>query len=291
MKLRSLSGIYPSVKVNMGGIILDQPLPRRDLDMLDPFLLIHHWDDRLPGGQEQRNLGVGPHPHRGFTPVSFIFNGGVHHRDSRGHESIIYGGGTQWMNSGFGIVHSERPAKELAEVGGRFELIQFWINAPAKHKMDEASYQPLTAEQTPTVVSSDGNMRVGVVAGSLLGKKGPITTHSPLLTLRIEAHAGEAMDLPIPSDYNTLLYVLDGQLKVNDTQTLSKRELAILNLDGEGIRVQAMEDTRAILLSGQPIGEPVVSYGPFVMNSQQEIMEAIRDYQMGKLGELDENFG
>lgn len=280
-----------SVKVNMGGIILDQPLPQRDIEMIDPFLLIHHWDDKLPGNQHQSTVGVGPHPHRGFTPVSFIFKGGVHHRDSRGHESIIYGGGTQWMNSGYGIVHSERPAKELAEAGGEFELIQFWVNAPAKHKFDDATYQPLKDEDTPKVVSDDKKVSVGVVSGSMLGIEGPIETHSPLLTIRIDASTGGKMDLPIPNGYNTLLYLLDGSLKVNGETVADERDMIIMSKEGEGLTIEALSNTRAIILSGEPINEQVVSYGPFVMNSQKEIMEAIRDYQTGKLGTLEENFG
>jgi len=125
--MRTVKNKSKADKVNMGGIVLDQALPYRGTDQIDPFLLIHHWTDELKGNQKQQNVGVGPHPHRGFSPVTFIFNGGVHHRDSKGHESVVLSGGTQWMNSGSGIIHSERPTKELAENGGKFEIIQFWI--------------------------------------------------------------------------------------------------------------------------------------------------------------------
>ena len=288
---RSIKGVYPSVKVNMGGVVLDQPLPYRGLDMVDPFLLIHHWNGVLPGGQHQSKVGVGPHPHRGFTPVSFIFKGGVHHRDSKGHESIIYGGGTQWMNSGYGIVHSERPAKEFAQAGGPFELIQFWVNAPAKHKFDPANYQPLSAEDTPMVSSTDGKINIGIVAGSFLGKEGPIETHSPLLTLRLDIAKGGSMQIPIPADYNAILYPLDGSLRINGDRELKAKDMTVFSTDGEGITIEGLTETRAILLAGKPIEEPVVSYGPFVMNSQKEVMQAIQDYQAGKLGTLEEDFG
>lgn len=187
---RSIRQVYRSQKVNMGGIVLDQPLPHRGLDMVDPFLLIHHWENVLPGGQKQSTLGVGPHPHRGFTPVTLVFKGGVHHRDSTGHESIVYAGGTQWMNSGRGIVHSERPARELAEKGGSFELIQFWVNAPAKHKMDSPAYYPLPAEQTPMLTSADGLVRTGVVSGVQGDVQGKLFGNSELLILRFEAQKG-----------------------------------------------------------------------------------------------------
>lgn len=288
--MRSINKIYPSVKVNMGGNIIDQPLPYRGLEMVDPFLLIHHWAEKMPGDQHQSKVGVGPHPHRGFTPVSFIFKGGVHHRDSRGHESIIYGGGTQWMNSGYGIIHSERPPKEIAENGGDVEFIQFWVNAPAKHKMGEASYQPLTGEETPEVKSEDGKIIVGVVAGKFQSVEGPILTHSPLLTLRFDCNKNGRMTIPIPNDYNAILYPLNGKLTVNNHQPVNAKEMVLFKNDGEGIKIEATQKLDAILLAGKPIAEPVVSYGPFVMNSQKEVMEAIRDYQSGKLGTLKETF-
>lgn len=290
MNVRSIAGKYPSVKVNMGGNVIDQPLPYRGLQMVDPYLLIHHWKDTMSGGQHQSKVGVGPHPHRGFTPVSFIFKGGIHHRDSRGHESIIYAGGTQWMNSGYGIIHSERPPREFAEEGGNIEFIQFWVNAPAKHKMGEASYQPLTQEDTPTVNSKDGKVTVGVVAGDFKGVKGPIHTHSPLLTLRMECFEGGEMELPIPENYSAIFYPLNGRVTINDQTLISPRDMILFKNDGEGIKIKAEEHLDAILLCGEPIDEPVVSYGPFVMNSQKEIMEAIRDYQSGKLGTLEEKF-
>lgn len=290
MKLRSVNRIEPSQKVNMGGNILDQPLPSRKTDMLDPFLLIHHWAEVMPGGQEQKNVGVGPHPHRGFAPVSFIFEGGVHHRDSLGTESIIYKGGTQWMNSGYGIVHSERPPKEIAENGGPVEFIQFWVNSPAKHKMETAKYQPLTDEETPKVVSDDKLVEVGVVTGSLEGKEGPIDVNTPLMNLRLVGKKGGKKQIAIPENYNAILYPLDGSMTVNGETTIRAKDMVIFNLDGEGIDLEFNEDAKAILLTGEPIDEPVATYGPFVMNSQSEIMDAIRDYQMGKLGELEETF-
>lgn len=284
---RSINSINASQKVNMGGIILEQPLPHRGLDMVDPFLLIHHWDSALPGNQQQNEAGVGPHPHRGFTPVTFIFKGAVHHRDSTGHESIISAGGTQWMNSGKGIVHSERPAKELAATGGPFEIIQFWVNAPAKNKFDEPSYQPLTKENTPMVISEDKKISIGIASGELSGAKGSLVGNSPLTTLRIEAQKGGKTTIKLPQSFNVLIYLLDGSVNVNE-RVVKGKDLIVFNRDGDEIELEALENTRLILLSGEPINEPVVSYGPFVMNTEQEIMEAIRDYQSGKLGTLIE---
>lgn len=288
--MRSIKRIIGASKVNMGGILLDQPLPYRGVDQIDPFLLVHHWKSKLDGGQAQRDLGVGPHPHRGFAPVTFIFKGGVHHRDSTGVSGVIAAGGTQWMNSGRGIVHSERPHKELAEQGGEFEIIQFWVNAPAKNKMDEPSYQPLHAKDTPVVTSQDGQVKTAVVAGTLNNVSGKINAYTNLLALRIEAKAGGKTTIPIPKHYNAFVYQLDGLMKINNSSTTEAKDLSWFNNDGDDISIEAVEDTRAILLAGEPIGEQVVSYGPFVMNTKEEIMTAMRDYQTGKMGILTENF-
>lgn len=290
MKTRSIKQIIPAQKVNMGGIILDQPLPSRGVDQIDPFLLVHHWRQEYKGGQKQQHVGVGPHPHRGFAPVTFIFKGGVHHRDSTGHEGVIYAGGTQWMNSGQGLVHSERPAKEIAEKGGEFEIIQFWVNAPAKNKMDTPNYQPLPHEKTPVTYSEDKRVSLGVVSGSFEDVDGVIDTYTSLLTLRIDAKSGGKKEIAIPEDHNSFIYLLDGSMKVND-KVVKAKDLIWFENDGDGFSIEALEDTRAIILSGTPIGEPVATYGPFVMNTQAEIMDAMRDYQMGKMGELVENFG
>lgn len=274
----------------MGGIFLDQALPIREVDQIDPFLLVHHWQQTHEGGKKEQDLGVGPHPHRGFAPVTFIFKGGVHHRDSRGNNSIIEAGGTQWMNSGMGIVHSERPTKNIAEVGGDFEIIQFWVNAPAKNKMDTPSYQPLTKEETPVVTSPDDKIKVGVVAGTLNGIAGKISPYTPMLVLRFEIKKGGKINIPIPENYNAFLYQLDGSLKIVGEKLSSAKNLTWFNNDGKSIEIEGIEDTCAILLAGEPINENVISHGPFVMNTQGEILEAMRDYQMGSMGVLIEEF-
>ncbi len=290
MKNRSIHKIIPARKVNMGGIYLDQPLPFEDIDQIDPFILIHHWNKKIGGGDSQKNQGVGPHPHRGFSPVTLIFKGGVHHQDSRGNNSIIVEGGTQWMNSGMGIVHSERPTKELAENGGEFEFIQFWVNAPAKNKMDEPSYQPLLKEDTPNFKSEDQKIDIAVVAGAINDIKGPIKTNSPLIVLRLTIEKGGKVTIPIPEDFNTLLYQLDGSLLINEKSKTKEKNMLWFRNDGKKITIEGIENTRAIILSGKPINEEITTYGPFVMNTQTEIMEAMRDYQMGKMGVLVEQF-
>lgn len=273
----------------MGDIYLDQPLPYAGVDQVDPFLLIHHWNSRFEGGQRQQEVGVGPHPHRGFSPVTFIFKGGVHHRDSRGGNSIVNAGGTQWMNSGMGIIHSERPKAEIAEKGGDFEIIQFWVNNPSIAKMGQPLYLPLKAEETPYFQSDDKRSKIFVVSGEMKGLKGKMNGHSPLLILRMDIGKDSEFTIKVPKDFNALIYQLDGSLEINETETVRKN-MVLFNEDDENITIKGKADTRAILLAGKPINEKVVSYGPFVMNSQSEIMEAIRDYQKGKMGVLIEEF-
>lgn len=287
--MRTIKRKVKSQKVNMGGILLDQPLPVRGIDQIDPFLLVHHWKDTLNSNSNESSLGVGPHPHRGFAPVTFIFEGALHHRDSVGNSSIIHKGGTQWMNSGKGIVHSERPPKELAKSGGEFEIIQFWVNAPKSRKLDDPNYQPLTAEKTPKVISADKKVSIGVVAGTLDDKKGNIDTYSPLLVLRLDMEMGGKIDFEVPKDYNAFWYQLDGTTIVNGTTAEAKELLWFDNNDSQ-IQLDVQESGRAILLAGRPLNEPVATYGPFVMNTDEEVMQAIQDYQAGKMGRLKEVF-
>ncbi len=288
-KLKTIKKIIKSQKVDMGGILLDQPLPNKFIDQLDPFLLIHHWNDRLKGNQKQNEAGVGPHPHRGFSPVTLIFKGGVHHRDSRGNDSIVMEGGTQWMFAGIGITHSERPYKELAELGGEFEIIQFWVNVPSKNKMEQPFYKPITIEETPTFVSDDKKVQVTVVSGNFKNLEGSVKTFTPVTTLRMIFEKDGELAFEIPAPQNTLVYLLDGNVVINNEEATSK-DFIWFNNDGEDIKIKANQLTRAILLSGEPIGEEVVSYGPFVMNTHTEIMEALKDSQMGKMGVLIEEF-
>lgn len=287
--MKKIINIRKAQKVNMGGIILDQALPLRGLDMIDPFLLIHHWADESNGGKQPHEVGVGPHPHRGFSPVTFIFEGDVHHRDSIGNSEVVSAGGMQWMNSGSGIVHSERPSKALAKNGGKFEIIQFWVNSPASEKMKAASYQPLTDEDTPKVHSKDNKLLYRVVNGEFRGKKGPIKADSELLILRLDFEKDGQDSFAIPEDMNALLYILEGDLEVCD-KPVDTKDMVQFEASNEAIKIVAKSSGRAILLAGVPIKEPVSTYGPFVMNSQREIIEALNDYESGKMGRLVETF-
>ena len=288
MKYRSVSRLLYAHQVDMGGMPIRQPLPTRQVDQLDPFLLLHHANTKVPKHVDTKHAGVGPHPHRGFSPVTFIFQGGVHHRDSRGNNSVVYAGGAQWMNAGMGMMHSERPPHNIHELGGRQEIIQLWINTPAKHKMDQPAYFPLAAEAVPTFKSNDAKATAKVFSGNLLGLKGPIPSQVDVNAATLEVEVGGKIEIAIPEEHNLMLYLLDGKLRMEGFGMVEALHLIHFKQDGEGILIEGLEKTKALLLSGKPINEPVVSHGPFVMNTQTQIMEAMRDYQMGKMGILIE---
>lgn len=289
MKNRSVSRLLYAHMVDMGGIPVRQPLPTQQVDQVDPFLLLHHANLQAPRHIEPRHAGIGPHPHRGFSPVTFIFKGGVHHRDSRGNDSVIYEGGAQWMNAGRGIIHSERPPADIHERGGRQELIQLWINTPAAHKMDQPMYFPVAAEEVPEILSPDKLVTIRLFAGELMDKKGPAPSQTEVIaaTMLIEPHG--TVEIPLPREHNVMLYLLDGEVNIGEYGRTEGLNLVVFNQDGEGISIEGLQPTRALLLSGKPLNEKVVSYGPFVMNTQTQILEAMRDYQMGKMGVLIED--
>jgi len=289
MKNRTVSRLLYGHQVDMGGIPIRQPLPTQQVQQVDPFLLLHHANIKAPLQLDPDQAGVGPHPHRGFSPVTFIFNGGVHHRDSRGNDSTIYAGGAQWMNAGMGIIHSERPPHNIHEIGSRQEIIQLWINTPAKNKMDQPAYFPLSAEEAPRLASEDGKVTGSVFSGEVLGVKGPIPSQAMVNAATLVFKKGGQIAIPLPTGHNTIIYLLDGKLRVEGFGMVEELHMVHFNNDGEGITLEGLEDTRILLLSGQPLNEPVVSHGPFVMNNQTQILEAMRDYQMGKMGILIED--
>ncbi|MFK7900643.1 MAG: pirin family protein [Cyclobacteriaceae bacterium] len=285
--IKTIKQVIPSQKVNMGGHILDQPLPARGIEHADPFLLIHHWISVMPGNERQEDVGVGIHPHRGFSPVTFVYKGDVQHRDSLGNNAIVEEGGTQWMFAGKGITHSERPSKAMAEKGGDMEFTQFWVNAPAKNKMDEPFYKPISKEETPTI--TEGGTSIQIVCGQYQGVKGNITYYSPLLLLRVTMSKSDSTTLHVEKNHTTIIYLLDGGLTVNGN-SIKGKDMILFHNDGTEIEVTATANTRFIVLSGEPINEPIVSYGPFVMNTEQEIMQTLDDSKKGKLGILIEDF-
>lgn len=288
MKNRTVGRLLYAHQVDMGGMPIRQPLPSQQVEQIDPFLLLHHANVKAPKHVDPDHAGVGPHPHRGFSPVTFIFQGGVHHRDSRGNDGVIYAGGAQWMNAGMGIIHSERPPHDIHEIGGRQEIIQLWINTPAKNKMDQPAYFPLSADEAPTFQSEDGKVKGKVFSGEVLNVKGPIPSQTIVNAATLEFKKGGKIFIPTLIHHNALIYLLDGKVTVEGFGLVEELHIVHFKNDGDGISLEALEDTRILFLTGEPLNEKVVSHGPFVMNTQTQIMEAMRDYQQGKMGVLIE---
>ena len=282
MKYRAIEKVVFAREHAMGDMRVKQPLPSAEVAYLDPFVLLHHAKNEISEDLELRHAGVGPHPHRGFAPVTFVFEGGVNHHDSRGNKGTVYAGGTQWMNAGMGVIHSERPA-----VGGTQEIIQMWVNSPAKNKMDQPTYYPLTDEQTPKYISEDRKVRLSVVSGEVNGIKGSIPTLSPINSAMIRADKGGVLEVSVPESHNAFLYVLGGKVKVGD-EIVSQHHMVVFSNDGDGLNVEFLQETKALFMSGEPIGEKIVAQGPFVLNEEIQIAQAYKDYRMGKMGMLIE---
>ena len=230
--------------------------------------------------------GVGQHPHRGFETVTIVYDGEVEHRDSTGNGGIIGKGDVQWMTAGSGILHEEFHSTDYAGRGGPFEMVQLWVNLPKKDKMAAAGYQGITDAQIPAVALADDAGTLRVIAGDYDGNRGPARTFSPINVWDVRLAAGKAISLPQPEGWTTLVVVLAGTVQLNGETVLRAAQMATLSTVGTEVNIEASGDAKVLLLAGEPIDEPVVGYGPFVMNSEQEIHQAIADFNGGKFGQM-----
>ena len=285
--LKSIQQTIASPFVNMGPIRLRQPLPSEGIENVDPFILLHHYG---PYAISEFNnpFDLGPHPHRGFEPITLLFQGEQFHRDSLGNEMVVKAGDVQWTTAGHGIVHAEAPTKEFVKKGGTLEGIQLWLNLPAKDKLMPPNYQHLEAAQIPKIFSEDQKVQLNVIAGNQKDQTGLIKTQTTVNVFTAEAQENGMLDVDIPQNHQSLIYVLDGTVLVNDTKVLKKgdNQMIVFNQDGNSIHFKAKTTSTILILSGEPILEKVTQYGPYVMNTQTEILEAMRDYQQGKMGHL-----
>ena len=285
--LKSIQQTIASPFVNMGPIRLRQPLPSEGIENVDPFILLHHYG---PYAISEFNnpFDLGPHPHRGFEPITLLFQGEQFHRDSLGNEMVVKAGDVQWTTAGHGIVHAEAPTKEFVKKGGTLEGIQLWLNLPAKDKLMPPNYQHLEAAQIPKIFSEDQKVQLNVIAGNQKDQTGLIKTQTTVNVFTAVAQENGMLDVDIPQNHQSLIYVLDGTVLVNDTKVLKKGEnqMIVFNQDGNSIHFKAKTTSTILILSGEPILEKVTQYGPYVMNTQTEILEAMRDYQQGKMGHL-----
>lgn len=252
--------------------------------MIDPFLLLDYAGPaEFPPTTER--LGVGEHLHRGFETVTIVYAGEVEHRDSSGGGGRIGPGDVQWMTAASGLVHEEFHGRAFARRGGPFEMVQLWVNLPARDKAAPPRYQSILGRDIPRVELPGGCGSVRVIAGTFGDATGPARTFTPIQVLDLHLEGGPT-DLPLPDRHTTALVVLRGTLSVNGSEPIGAAELALFDRKGCGVRIDHADDATALLLCGEPIGEPIVGHGPFVMNRPEEIEEAIRDYQSGKMGHL-----
>ncbi len=288
--IRSVLRIIKSETTQDGeGVTLNRSFPNNFISEFDPFLLLDEMGpvDIKPGKQK----GFPDHPHRGFETVTYLLEGKFEHKDSQGHAGTISAGDVQWMTAGSGVIHSEMPEKEFSKNGGRLHGFQLWVNLPKSNKMMKPQYQEIPQSKIPTGTTKDGNLTVKVIAGESLGAKAVIDTITPIMYLHFKLEPGARIIQPVPKEYNVFAYVIKGKgvfEQSNNNKTAEKGNLVIFEKDGQAAYIQAIEDSNVplelLLIGGVPTREPIARYGPFVMNTQQEIYQAIEDYRSGRLG-------
>jgi quercetin 2,3-dioxygenase len=252
---------------------------------ISPFLMLDYAGPKYFEPADHPR-GVEEHPHRGFETVTIAYQGSVDHRDSGGNKGTIAPGDVQWMTAASGVVHEEMHGREFTRQGGVFEMVQLWVNLPRKDKMSAPKYQSITKEQIPVVALGEG-ATARVIAGELNGARGPASTFTPMNVWDVKLAAGAKVELPLTEGHNTGLVLLRGGVTLNGGQALAgEAQLALLSQKGTSVAIEATEETMLLVLAGEPIDEPVASYGPFVMNTREELQQAVRDYQAGKMGRL-----
>ncbi|MGH8782508.1 pirin family protein [Paraburkholderia sp.] len=284
---RTIERTFPAVRTTEGGgFIVHRPFPTRLLMDFDPFLLLDEMGpvDYAPGEAK----GAPDHPHRGFETVTYALEGQFGHKDSAGHSGTLRAGDVQWMTAGSGVVHSEMPDPEFTRTGGRVHGLQLWVNLPRSDKMTAPRYQEIPSARIPVATSDDGTVRVKVIAGEALGVKAAIETHTPILYQHFTLQPGARIVHPVPRDYRVFAYSLSGKgFYGEDGHEVDARQMVVFNDDGDTVTFAAgNEPLDVLLLGGVPLKEPVVRYGPFVMNSEAEIRQAVLDYQSGKMGQI-----
>lgn len=263
------------------------PVNSMPINRMSPFFMLDY-NAKIEFSPSNIPRGVGVHPHRGFETVTIAYKGKVAHHDSTGNSGIIGEGDVQWMTAASGILHKEYHELEFSKKGGMFQMVQLWVNLPAKFKMSPPKYQPITHEEMGIYKLPDDAGQIEIIAGEFSGVKGPANTFSRIEMYNIKLKKGREVSLNLPAGFNTGLLMLEGNLKINGETGLPIDNFALFKNEGEQISLLANEDSVALLLSGEPINEPIVSYGPFLMNTQEEIIQAINDVNNGKFGHLED---
>lgn len=285
---KEVLGVYRPGSAHMvgDGFPVRNLFPSNELDQaVDPFLLLDYAGPQAFEPTEHPR-GVGEHPHRGFETVTIMYQGAVAHRDSAGNAGVIGSGDVQWMTAASGVVHEELHEADWAKKGGTFQAIQLWVNLPRSRKMSAPSYQTILNAQIPNVELVGGAGHLRVIAGIFQRHKGPARTVTPIELYDLTLRAGGRAELSFPDGHNTSLFVLQGLVSANGSSDAGEAELIVCKRHGALVVIEAREDSRLLILSGQPIGEPIARYGPFVMNTKLELVQAVEDYKAGKMGHL-----
>jgi len=284
MTQKTVVALHPSFRDDIADLVTRRPVPGPRVSQVDPFLFLnHHGPQVYPPGN--RGLPFGPHPHRGFETVTFILEGELMHRDSVGFESVIRAGGVQWMTAGSGLVHAELSPDAFKRAGGPLEILQLWVNLPSRLKMTPPRYQGLQADAIPVLPVADGMARLNLISGESGGVTGPVESITGNFMSTITAQAGARLAFDRLDGRSVFLYVVSGSVRVNG-RDVTQYHLVELEVAGDQLEIEALADARLLFGHGEPIGERVVSYGPFVMNTETEIRQAIMDHQAGKFGNV-----
>ena len=280
---RSILKVYGSRFAPIADLVTYSPLPSAELQQLDPFLFLNHhgYQEYKPNNN---GLPFGPHPHRGMETVTFILSGDIKHEDSGGHESVIDAGGIQYMRAGRGLLHAETSSDRFKKEGGPLEILQLWLNMPAKQKMAEPLYKGLQANEIPVAKLNEGRVKYHLIFGNLKGVRAPLTHDALDLTLGwLTFSEGGIAELPVPADHTIFCYTVGGSFQVQG-EKVGQRKLIEFNYEEGSVEINALEEGVILFGHAKPLNEPVVAQGPFVMNSEEEIRQAYIDYQQGKFG-------
>jgi redox-sensitive bicupin YhaK (pirin superfamily) len=290
-KSRSISKIINAKTTTEGdGFTVHRPFPNSSVREFDPFLLLDEMGPIVLSPGEAK--GASDHPHRGFETITYVIDGAFEHKDSQGNSGKLYSGDVQWMTAGSGVVHSEMPEKEFAQKGGRLHGFQLWVNLPKKDKMIKPRYQDVPSKNIPIAESGDGKVQVKIIAGKSMGKDSVIDTKIPITYLHFTIQQGGKIIQKVPQNYNAFVYVLNGMGLFGAEQKIAKIQQAVFfERDGDEIIISVPLDGISpldiIMLAAIPLNEPVKRYGPFVMNTEEELSQAINDYNSGKMGKID----
>jgi redox-sensitive bicupin YhaK (pirin superfamily) len=287
-KIRTVSGIINSVEtLEGGGFLVHRPFPTYALSDFDPFLLLDEMGpkDLAPGEAK----GAPDHPHRGFETVTYMLEGRMQHKDSRGSAGKLTPGDVQWMTAGAGVVHSEMPEPEFLKSGGRLHAFQLWVNLPQRDKMMHPRYQEIPAAKIPIGQTNDGLVTVKVIAGESLGVRAVIETRTPIMYLHFTLQPGGRVSQSMPEEFNGFAYVVSGEGSFgNGDERATRGQMVMFAQDGNEVTIQNSGGAplEVLVIAGVPLGEPVARYGPFVMNTREEILQAFEDYRSGRMGEI-----